>query len=541
MTDVLGEFRAPAELIRRYHDAGVWRNQGPISDLRRWQRERPDATAIIQWRNGVEAERISWAQYARHVERFAAALRELGVGRGDVVAVWLPNLWQVNALLLACARIGAVNAPLLPTLRERELSRILTRLGAKVVITVDEWAGFRHSRALEALAADLPQLRHRVVLGETRDGEIDFERFFHRTDPAAQLPDAAEDPDRLALVLFTSGTSGEPKGVLHSFNTIYAGIAPIATTERIGPDDTMFIPHALTFIGGTLYGICMPLFAGATTVVLDSWDAATARRMLRDTRTTVMFAGPIFFEQLIAAGGGEGLGLRLAVSGATTIPQQLVRELPDALGVPLRTLWGMTEVAAQTWTRATDPWDWGTRSDGSPGPGLEIQLRGGDVVSKEQPARLFVRGAGVTLATLGRDSGTLRVLADHDDGWYDTGDLAIPDGRGGIRIIGRVADRIGTLFMIPVNDVEGQLLEHPDIDDVAVVGDDDERAVAVVVSHATPPPDVDDVRAFLTAKGMTDWYQPSRVEVVERLPRNSAGKVLKDLLRRWLRGEATLG
>ena len=533
MTEQLGEFRAPAALIERYHAEGLWRNEGPISDLRRWRDERPDATAIIHYRDGVSG-RITWSSYAAHVERFAAALRELGVGPGDVVAVWLPNLWQVSVLMLACARIGAVIAPLLPTLRSRELSRILDRLGPKVCITIDSWAGFDHASALASLA---PPSMRRVVLGNARAGEIDFEEFFERSALSMPLDSAVEDPDRVALILFTSGTSGEPKGVLHSFNTIYAGIRPIASAEGIGPDDTMFIPHALTFIGGTLYGITMPLLAGATSVILDAWSGPAGLRLLQETGTTVMFAAPTFLHDLLAVSSSPLPDLRLLVTGATTVPQQLVRTMPDKLGLPLRTLWGMTEVAAQTWTRASDPVDWGAFSDGSPGSGLEIHLRGGEQVSKEQPARLFVRGAGVTLATLGRDSGTLRVLADHDDGWYDTGDHAIPDGRGGIRIIGRVGDRIGTLFMIPVNDVESQLLEHPAIDDVAVVAFPDSRgddqACAVIVSSA--PPSLEEIRAFLTAAGMTDWYQPVRLEVVDSLPRNSAGKVRKDLLRSRLR------
>jgi cyclohexanecarboxylate-CoA ligase len=124
------------------------------------------------------------------------------------------------------------------------------------------------------------------------------------------------------------------------------------------------------------------------------------------------------------------------------VPQQIVREVPATLGVPLRALRGMTEVAAQTWTRAGDPVDWGTQSDGSPGSGLEIDLRP-ETDGTERPARLFVRGAGVTLATLGRDSGSLNVLADHNDGWYDTGDLVIPDGRGGARTSGPRSRFIG--------------------------------------------------------------------------------------------------
>jgi cyclohexanecarboxylate-CoA ligase len=281
-------------------------------------------------------------------------------------------------------------------------------------------------------------------------------------------------------------------------------------------------------------------------VLLDKWDGRTGMRLLRETGTTIMFAAPTFFHDLVDEArrtGKKPEAMRLAVTGATTVPQRIVRDLPETLGVPLRALWGMTEVAAQTWTRADDPVDWGTRSDGSPGSGLEISLRSsaGAAITPERPARLFVRGAGVTLATLGRDSGSLNVLADHDDGWYDTGDLAIPDGRDGIRILGRVADRIGGMFMIPVGDVEDTLLAHPAIDDVALVAyldeKGDERAAAVIVPNGTPPT-LAALRDYLTGAGMTEWYQPSRLEVMDRLPRNSAGKVRKDLLRLRVRDGA---
>ncbi|GAA0448626.1 cyclohexanecarboxylate-CoA ligase [Paractinoplanes deccanensis] len=534
MTDVLRDFRAPADLARRYRAAGVWRDTGPIADLDRWRREQPGATAIVQYRDGAAGETLTYADYALRVERFAAARHSLGVRAGDVVAVWLPNVWQVSALLLACARLGAVTAPILPTIGPRELSKMLARTGATVCVTVGANAG--------VLAAAAPGVRHRVLLGGAAGGDISFEEYFERTAWERRHPmglgAADEDPDRAAIVLFTSGTSGEPKGVVHSFNTIYAGISAIAAAERVGPGDTMFIPHALTFIGGILYGITMPLLAGAASVVLDRWDGETGLRLLRESHVTVMFAAPVFFQDLLRAVRRDPAPLpplRLAVTGATTVPPRLVREVPEVLGVALRTLWGMTEVAAQTWTRATDPADRGTASDGSPGPGLEVGLR---TLDGEGAARLFVRGAGVALATLGRDGGRLRVLAEHDDGWYDTGDLARPDGHGGIRILGRVADRIGGSLLIPVNDVESELLEHPSIDDVAVVGYLDEtgyeRPCAVVVAHE-PVPSLAGLREFLTGRGMTEWYQPDRLEVRDRLPRNSAGKVLKAQLRESLR------
>ena len=142
---------------------------------------------------------------------------------------------------------------------------------------------------------------------------------------------------------------------------------------------------------------------------------------------------------------------------------------------------------------------------------------------------------------MGRDSGELRVVSEHDDGWYETGDLAIPDGHGGIRLLGRVGDRIGGAFMIPVTDVEAVLSEHAGVADVALVGYPDEHggelACAVMTLATSTPVTLDHLRTYLLDKGMTEWYLPRGVELVPALPRNSNGKVRKELLRRWLRNE----
>ena len=204
----------------------------------------------------------------------------------------------------------------------------------------------------------------------------------------------------------------------------------------------------------------------------------------------------------------------------------------------------MTEIGTGTMTRSDDPPDWAAHSDGRPVMGPELDLRSDTEITKDRPGRLFVRGSGVCLATVGRDSGALSVIAEHDDGWYDTGDLAVPDGRGGIRLMGRAADRIGGVFMIPVNDVESELLKNPGVEDVALVGYPDHRggelACAVIVPATEPPVTLDELRKYLTDQGMTEWYLPTRVEYVETLPRNGNGKVRKELLRRWLMGEASL-
>jgi cyclohexanecarboxylate-CoA ligase len=168
--------------IERFRQLGAWREETPLDDLWRWREETPDAVAVVAHEAGSGVVRLTYREYAEHVERFAGALYELEVRPGGVVAIQLPDRWQVNALLLASARIGAVSAPIMTTIRPRELERVLRRTGAEVCVTVNRWAGFDHSSALAELAGGLPDLRHRVVLGDAlAEDEIDFARHFEQT------------------------------------------------------------------------------------------------------------------------------------------------------------------------------------------------------------------------------------------------------------------------------------------------------------------------------------------------------------------------
>jgi cyclohexanecarboxylate-CoA ligase len=530
--------------VQKFRSEGTWRDSGQISDLRGWRDETPDAPAIKAYRADGDRTLIDYADYAHRVERFAGALYELGVRPGQVVAFQLPNWWQAQALLLAATRLEAVLVPIMTTIRPRELERMLHRLGPSVCVTVDEWAGFGHAAALAEIAPRLPELRHRVVIGKPADGEIEFRSFFEDTPweqhhPVA-LDDAREDPDRVAMVLFTSGTSGEPKGALHTENTLYAGTSGLVEALHVGPDDVRFTPHAVMHILGQISARAA-LVAGASTVQLDAWSGERGLQVLADSGTTAFTAAPTFVYDMIAATGGtppQLPALRTVACTGTTVPKSLVSQVSAGFGARLQSGWGMTEIGTGTVTRSDDPLDWAAHSDGRPVSAIELDLRSDAEITKDRPGRLYVRGAGVCLATVGRDSGTLTVIADHDDGWYDTGDLAVPDGRGGIRLMGRAGDRIGGVFMIPVSDVESELLRNPGVEDVALVGYPDgtggELACAVVVPATDPPVTLDELRKYLSDEGMTEWYLPTRLEYVERLPRNSNGKVRKELLRRWL-------
>jgi cyclohexanecarboxylate-CoA ligase len=499
---------------------------------------------------------MTYREYADQVERVTAVLAGLGVGAGDVVAVQLPSWWQLNAVVLACARLGAVVAPLVTMVRARELELMLARLEPAAYVTTEVWDGHEHSAALAAIADRLPGLKHRIIVGgRAAPGEIDL------AARAAQVPteklltgDSAEDPDRVSVVLFTSGTTGAPKAVLHSFNTFYAACKSLADRRGLSSADVQFTPHALAHVVGEVFGNMLPLYLGGQALIADTWNPDSALDLLTDYEATALMGAPVFLEAAVEAAGRRGLRpprLREVMAGATTVPSSLVQTVKANLDITVQGIWGMTEVPGATLTSPReDPPDWAVRSIGRPHTALEIDLRpdentvrdvpdgnidGDGDVSARIPARMLVRGASVCLATMGRDGGEVHVVADHDDGWYDTGDLAVPDGRGGVRLIGRAADRIGGILMIPAADVEDALRQHPDILDAALVGygPENQLACAVLVSpaHLT----LEQVRGYLDSINMTGWYQPQRVEHLDQLPRNHTGKVDKHHLRVWLR------
>jgi cyclohexanecarboxylate-CoA ligase len=534
--------RPSADLARKYRQLGFWRDATPAGDLRHWARETPDAVAITARTAAAGTQRMTYREYAARVERVTAVLAELGIGPGDVVIAQLPNWWQLNAVVLACARLGAIAAPIMTTIRARELELMLSRLAPVAYVTTEAWDGYEHAAMLASIADRLPAIKHRIIVGgHAAAGEIDLDQRIEQV-PAGTLritrksDDSAEDPDRVSIILFTSGTTGAPKAVLHSFNTFYASYRFTGVRGGLSSSDVLYTPHALGHVLGLHMLNMLPLYLGARTFISDTWDPEASADLLAEHGVTFVIGVPVFIEAIAKAARRQNLQLprlRHVNATATTVPASLVAAVSDDLGRVLETGWGMTETGGALLTSADeDPPDWAARSIGRPYECMEVDLRSDGEVSPQNPARLFVRGANVCLATMPRDDGEVTILADGEDGaWYDTGDLVVPDGRGGLRMAGRAADRVGGAFMIPVADVEDALRGHPDIDDAALVGYGPENQLPCAVIVSRKPLTLDEVRAYLDGIGMTAWYQPQRLEVVDQLPRNSTGKVDKHSLR----------
>jgi cyclohexanecarboxylate-CoA ligase len=538
---------APARLHgARYRERGWWRDATFLDDLRAAARATPDRPAIIAARAFArDVTALTYAELCAHVDRFAAGLRELGVGREDIVAVQLPNWWQYNAIALACARIGAVIAPIPVDYRRREAEFVLARTCARVYVGPWSWLGFAHHQMVREMAPALPDLRHRVYLGagaERQAGELDFEAWFSapglaRRHPPAELDRLAPGADDVFLVMFTSGTTGEPKGVVHSYNTLYAITRALQDTALLGAGDVLTTPSGMTGLVGFLYDFLLPLRCGATAVYADLGDPERGLQLIEDHAVSFLYGIPSYVLGLVAAQDRRPRrigSLRTIVTGSAPVPPHLVAAARDRLGVRVQSLWGMTEAGGVTFTMPDDPPDWPSQSDGRPIAWMEVKIvpDAGAEAAADGTGRLRMRGANQCLGYFQRPD--VYAASLDDEGWFDTGDLVRPDGRGGIRVVGRIKDVIVRNGQkVPVVEVESALYAHPKVAAVALIPDPDaqlgERVCAVVVARGEPPT-LGELRDHLRALGMSAQYWPDRLHLIDEMPLTSSGKIQKFVL-----------
>lgn len=531
-----------------YRAAGWWRNETILHDLRRCAAQQPDKAALVCY-SGAQAQTVSYAELARRVDRLAAGLLRLGVRRGDVVTLQLPNSWELVALCLAAVRVGAVAGPVVPTMRRREVQFMIRLTASPVYIGAAELRGFSYARMSEEIAAAVPTLRHRVLVGgngdETGDA-LDFTDDLYAPEPDPELLAALDDleagPDDAAQIMFTSGTTGEPKGVVHSHNTLYSMNKAQAEVLGLTAHEVTAMGSPTTHQAGFTWNFVMPLLLGATAVQMDRWDARQMLRILQEQKVTFFMGAPTFLSDLIDAqreNPHDLSSLRSFATGSAPIAPLLVEDAAAVLGCRVYALWGMTENGCVTVTRPEQPPLRAAESDGVPVPGMEIRITGrdGSPVRPGDAGLLQVRGSAQCLGYFRRED--VYEASVTADGWFDTGDLARDDGNGGIRIIGRLKDVIVRgAENIPVTEVEAALLRHRAVKDVAVVGYPDqrlgERACAFLVS-TDPALSLPELRDHLAGLGMTRTYWPERVEHLPALPRTPSGKIQKFTLRDRLR------
>ena len=459
---------------------------------------------------------------------------------GDVVAVQLPNWRETIVAFLAIARLGAVASPVLPIHRQRELGFILAQATAKVLFIPGQYRGCDHRTLAAELRPSLPALAHVVtVRDDPPAGGLAYDSLLSARGTAGA---AATDAGAVALLLYTSGTTADPKGVLHSHETLLAEARSLGPVHGLGPGDRVLMPSPLTHISGFLHALLVPAALGTSAVLMDRWDAGQALALIAAERVTYMVGAPTFLRDLAASPdlARHDVGsLRLFSCGGADVDPTLVRDAAARLGCVAKRVYGSSEFPTITTTGPDDPPARRIDSEGRPIGAVEMRLVDDDgaAVPVGVEGEILARGPECFLGYL---DATLDADAFTADGWFRTGDLGTVDAAGYLRITGRKKDIIIRKGEnISARELEDLLAAHPAVAEVAVVGVPDpvagEIACAVLrLKPDAPAPALADVTSYLSARGLSRRKLPERLAIVTDFPRTASGKILKRTLREGL-------
>jgi cyclohexanecarboxylate-CoA ligase len=517
-----------------FREAGYWLDKTVDQLLTEAAARTADKISIVADRADREQVRVfTYRELEALAERAASSLRKLGVGPGDVVTVQLPNWWEFVVTAFACSKIGAILNPVMPILRERELLYILNFCEAKVFVVPKLYRGFDHSMMAEGMRAELPHLKHLIVVDG--EGGSSFERTLLAAEPAGK--NAGLRPDDMSVLMFTSGTTGEPKGVIHTSNSLIG--CTKALTERFGLDasDVLLVASPVGHMTGYAAVVLLSVYLGGTMVLQDVWEPNRGVSLMARQNVTYTAASTPFLSDIcdaVKAGAPRPESLRSFLCGGAPIPSVLIERAASELGIKVCSLWGMTEVLSGTLTEPSRASDKSPTTDGRALEGMEVRIVDfdGKPVPTGQSGRLLVRGCQMFTGYYKRPE----LKTFEAEGWFDSGDLAYMDSEGYVRISGRVKDvLIRGGENVPVVEIENLLYKHPAVAAVAVVGYPDarlgERGCAFIVSKSGTTIDLAAMQAYLAECKMAKQFWPERVELVTELPRTASGKIQKFKLR----------
>jgi cyclohexanecarboxylate-CoA ligase len=507
-----------------------WTGETFASLLARQAAARPAHTAVVD-----AHQRLTWAELAACAARAAAGLRALGLRAGDTLSFVLPNRAEAAILFHAAGRLGVTVNPIVPIYGVRELRFILAEMRSRAVVVPREFRGVDFPALIERLRPDLPALQECCVVGEES-----FTRLLACDEPP---PAPATQAGRVSLVLYTSGTTAHPKGVLHSDETLVWECRSMIANHRLGPDEVFVMPSPVGHISGLLYGVLLPAVAGATAVLMERWDPEEFCALVAQERGTFSAGATPFLQGVVDLphlDRHDLRSLRAFPCGGTDVPPELIRRAGARLGVRSGRGYGSTEFPSITSSAGPDvPAERRATTDGRPIPPNEVEIRdaGGRRLRAGQEGEVWARGPELFL---GYRDPALDAEAFDAGGFFRTGDLGVVDAGGWLTITGRVKDivvRAGEKFS--AKEVEDLLFEHPAVRSVAIVPVPDprlgERACAVVVpADPARPPTLDDLVRFLTARELSRRKLPEQLEIVGELPMTGSGKVQKHVLRERL-------
>jgi len=520
-----------AELATRWRALGVWRDEALGDTFAATVRRRGTSLAVVDG-----GRRWSYRELDDVTRRLATVWRRHGVGPGSAVTVQLPSWWETIAAIVATWRVGAVVNPVLPNLRLHELSSITGEIEPALMVVPETFRGFDY----EPMAVELDAVGSVLVARAGRSSAASsLDALVAEADPASDelLRSLRPDPDAAALVLYTSGTTSVPKGVIHTHNTLRAEADGIERMHECTDEDVILVTMPFAHVGGLLYGVLLPVTVGLTAVVLDVWDADTAIGIAAAERVTMLPGVPVMLQGMLASAAYDRAALdsvRLFALGGARVDAADVEFAASALGCWSKRSYGLTEMPTVTTGPRTDTAGRLASTDGVAIGATEVRIVDDDGrdIPRGERGEILCRGPEMFV---GYVNPALNAPAIAAGGWLRTGDVGVLDADGFLVVVDRKKDivvRGGE--NISAQEVEEVLLRMPQIEDVAIVAMPDpvlgERACAYVVLRCGPL-ELADLVAHLRAAGVATFKFPERLEVRTDLPRTPTGKVRKDELR----------
>jgi len=489
---------------------------------------------------------LSYAELGQQVDQAACAMVASGVQAGDTVAVWAPNCWQWVVAGLAVSRAGAVLVPVNTRFKGNEAAYVLRTANTKLVFVVDGFLDTDYSGSLAA--EDLPDLEAIIDLGTSgHPGTVSFADFVRHGDvDRAQLQATVEArtdavvPTDVGAIMFTSGTTGHPKGVQVLGGAIIRAFEHYGKNLGVRAGDPYLLVNPYFHAFGYNSGIIVCLLFGAVNIPVAVYDADEVLATIQQERIAVFPGPPALFQGLLnhpQLASFDVSSLRSCVTGAASIPVEMIVDMRDQLGFErIVTAYGMTETSGiAAYTRHGDPPELIAATSGRAIPDVELRVvdANGDDVASGTEGELLVRGFQVTPGYLDAPEQTAEAI--DADGWLHTGDVAVMDNDGYIDITDRMKDMfiMGGFNAYPA-EIERMLVEHPLVGIAAVIGVPDERMGEVGAAYIVPSPAGVPIVSELLGwcrEHMANYKVPRHVWIVDELPLTASNKVRKPDLR----------
>lgn len=529
------ELKSKESRKREYRQKGYWGDATLTDYWRMAVLSSPEKIAVVD----VQGTCYTYAELDDASSRVATFFKDAGVAPGEVVSFQIPNWAEFTVIYVACLKVGAVVNPIQPCNRADELLYILNKCESKIFFYPAEFRRFNYQLMVRSLVQQIPSLREVVIVEKEKKVNEDntLANIIKKYSPL--VGNSICKADDLVAILFTSGTSGSPKGVMFTHNNIIASERAFAAAFNFSYLDVMLMPATMAHATGFHHGVNAPFMFGAKSVMLDIFNADTSLELIvREKCTCSMGATPFVYDivRSLKNKNYDISSLRFFLCGGAPIPRYIVKESLD-VGLNVLSVYGSTESAPHTAVGLHDPSEKVFNTDGAPVPSVEIRVVDGarQTVPVGIEGEEASRGPNVFMGYFKEPELTARVL--DDEGWYYSGDLCIMDDDGYIRITGRIKDLIirGGENISSV-EIENILLQLANVCGASVVAMPDQRlgervCAYIVLNDTNLGLTLEEVKTFFALKNVAKCKYPERIEIVDSLPQTASGKIKKFVLR----------